>query len=261
MPAYEAIINGQSDDDEGAEEVERCLNGQEWWEEIQRIRGNRGEPSPGDEAEIDMEAVLGSSAWPDASFQQGPRHEKVERFLGLRKLLHKSKRVRKASMSISGMGKLGVQLGMRTQRLPPQLAGLAGGQNDGQASDASSDSDDSPVEDDLESLSAASEADASDYRSDSESDVPLECPKKIVRRRSHGDTLRGPKPSKKATGEREAEITDSRPSSKPTTPARSLKETSEAGSSIKQASMTEHSKESSKESTASSSKQIGRAHV
>ena len=253
LPAYEVIINGGGSEEQG-EEVEECLNGQEWWEEIQRIRGNRGEPTPGDEAEIDMEAVLGSGAWPEASFQQGPRHEKVERFLGLRKLLHKSKRVRKASMSMSGMGKLGVQLGMRTQRLPPQLAGLTGGQNDGQASDASSDSEVVDDHDDLESLSAASEGDASDYKSDSESDVPLEYPKKIARRRSHGDTLRGPKPSKKATGEREAEITESRPSAKPTTPARSLNETSEAGSSLKQPSTAEHSKESTADSTASSSK-------
>lgn len=253
LPAYEVIINGQGDEGE-CEEVEECLNGQEWWEEIQRIRGNRGEPSPGDEAEIDIEGVLTGGQWPESSFQQGPRHEKVERFLGLRKLLHKSKRVRKASMSISGMGKLGVQLGMRAQRLPPQLAGLAGGQNDGQASDASSDSEAVDDQDDLESLSAASEADASDYKSDSESDVPLESPKKITRRRSHGDTLRGPKPSKKATGEREAEITESRPSSRTTTPARSLKEISEAGSSVKQLSTTEHSKEASKDSTAESSK-------
>ena len=114
LSAYEVIVNGHAEDDAAVEEVEECLQGQEWWDEIQRIRGNRGEPSPGDEAaEIDMEAVLGSSAWPDASFQQGPRHEKVERFLGLRKLLHKSKRVRKASLSISGMGKLGLQLGDR----------------------------------------------------------------------------------------------------------------------------------------------------
>ena len=257
LSAYEVIINGGGSEEEG-EEVEECLQSQEWWEEIQRIRGNRGEPSPGEEAQIDMEAVLGNNAWPDASFQQGPRHEKVERFLALRKLLHKSKRVRKASMSISGMGKLGVQLGMRTQRLPPQLAGMRGGQNDGQASDASTDSEVVDDRDDLESLSAASEADASDYKSDGDSDVPLESPKKIVRRRSHGDTLRGPKPSKKATGEREAEITDSRPTSKPTTPARSLIGASEAGSSLKQQSTPDHSKEASKDSTAESSKMHSR---
>lgn len=248
LSAYEVIVNGYAEDDTAVVEVEECLQGQEWWEEIQRIRGNRGEPTPGEE--VDMEAVLGSSAWPDASFQQGPRHEKVERFLGLRKLLRRSRRSRRASLSVGGVGRLGVQLGMRAQRLPPHLTGVMGSQNDGQVSD-SSESEVVDDDDDLESLSAASEGDASDYKSDSEEDIPLESPKKIARRRSHGDTLRGPKPSKKATREKEAEITESKPPTTTTTPARSLRETSEAGSSAKQSG--ESSKEGSKLHTRESS--------
>lgn len=221
LETYEIIVNGKSPSPEAEQEVEECLESQEWWEEIQKIRGNRGEPSPNEEDHVDVESILGSSAWPDASFQQGPRHEKVERFLGLRRLLHKSRRRR----TISEFSKLGVNLGMRAQRLPPQLTKLSGSEHNDSDSDSSSDDSDAVASDDAESLSAASEADAADFESDS--DDPLFIPAKLIRRRSHGDAIRGPPPSKKSTGEREPSITKKKKKtavSNISTPARSFKE-------------------------------------
>jgi potassium/chloride transporter 9 len=201
LSTYEVIVNGSSHNEEAEKEVEECLKGQEWWEEIQKIRGNRG-PSSGTEDLVEIASIFtAGSNWPESSFQQGPRGEKVERFLGLRKLLKRSKR----RHTMSGITKLGVSLGMRTQRLSQDLV------NQHQASASEDSSSDVEVESDTSSTghsdeenggqeSAASEGDLDDFASDSESSRSIA---KIKRRRSHGDSMRGPPPSKKSTGERE----------------------------------------------------------
>ncbi|OBT88360.1 hypothetical protein VE02_02340 [Pseudogymnoascus sp. 03VT05] len=230
LPTYEIIVNGNNPGPEAEAEVDECLKDQEWWEEMQKIRGKRGQPLT-NELGLNVENLLGSSAWPDASFQQGPRHEKVERFLGLRNLLHKSKRRR----TMSGFSKLGVNLGMRAQRLPVQLTHRASSERDYSDSESSSDDSDEDNNDDDQSI--ASEADADDRDLDSDND--LRSPTKLVRRKSHGDAMRGPRSARNLVAPKESTSknkTKSNTASNTTTPARSLKDfdTSSGAPSLKE---------------------------
>jgi potassium/chloride transporter 9 len=202
LKTYEVIINGS---DQNEEEVEKCLQGQEWWDELQKFRGKRGGTTASEDLADIASIFTAGSAWPEASFQQGPRGERVERFLGLRKLLRKSRKKR----TLSGISKLGVSLGMRTQKLSPSIMQQHVTQESAsEASDSDSDSDSEAVSSDYSEgpHSAASEADMSDY--ESESDSP---PRTNIkqRRKSLSDTIRGPPPSKKSTGEREVKVPES----------------------------------------------------
>ncbi|KAG4429197.1 hypothetical protein IFR05_015320 [Cadophora sp. M221] len=207
LPTYEIIVNGASTSGDAEEEVEDCLKGQEWWDELQKIRGKRG-PTSGSEDLSEIASIYtAGSNWPEASFQQGPRGERVERFLGLRRLLKKSKR----KHTMSGLTRLGVSLGMRTHRLSDTVIQAS---NASASEDSGSDTDDSDFDaivdsDDQGPNSAASEADMDDYESDRDSPSPDRS--KIKRRRSHGDTMRGPPPSKKSTGEREVTVPERSP--------------------------------------------------
>ncbi|KAE8452439.1 hypothetical protein EG329_000341 [Mollisiaceae sp. DMI_Dod_QoI] len=212
LPTYEIIINGADLGKEPVEEVEDCLRGQEWWEEIQKIRGNRG-PTSGTEdlSEIANIFTTGTN-WPEASFQQGPRDERVERFLGLRRLLRKSKR----RHTMSGITKLGVSLGMRTHRLSDNIVqqhATTGSASEDSGSESENESDSDVIETGSEdgSQGAASEADMDDFESSSDSLVSPVKQATIRRRRSHGDTMRGPPPSKRSTGEKEVKVPE-RPS-------------------------------------------------
>lgn len=209
LSTYEIIVNGASPGKGAEEEVEGCLKGQEWWDEIQKIRGKRGETSATEDLTDIVSIFTDGTNWPEASFQQGPRGERIERFLGLRRLLRKSKR----KHTMSGISKLGVSLGMRTHRLSDsvvqQHATTASASEDsGSDSDGESDSD--AIDDGSSENasfgreSAASEGDIDDF--ESEDDSPTPSVQKIRRRRSHGDSMRGPPPSKKSTGEKEIKI-------------------------------------------------------
>lgn len=204
LPIYEVIINGTSGL-QAEKEVDECLSNEDWWQEIQKIRGNRD--TTGTEYGLsDMASVYqAGQLWPESSFQQGPRTERVERFLGLRKLLKKSKR----KHTMSGLTKLGVSLGIRTQRLAPDIVqdrAVDSSESDGSESGSAGDSDteDDGAGDSDERESAASEGDLDNFTTDDES--PERAPIKITRRRSHGDSMRGPPPSKKSTGEQEPSI-------------------------------------------------------
>lgn len=207
LPTYEVIVNGQSPGLDAEKEVDDCLRNQDWWEEIQKIRGNRGEATASEDLAEVASVLNTTTTWPEASFQQGPRHERVERFLGLRKLLKRSKR----RHTMSGITRLGVSLGMRTSRLDPQLMkehpSNASASEDSGSSEESSDTDVFETDSDDESQgrkSVASEGDIDEFESDSSSRLPSLA--KITRRRSYGDSMRGPPPPKKSTGEREPKI-------------------------------------------------------
>jgi potassium/chloride transporter 9 len=197
LPTYEIIVNGASPGKEAVEEVRECLKGQEWWEELQKIRGNRGVTSATEDLSEIANIFTDGTNWPDSSFQQGPRGERIERFLGLRRLLKKGKR----KHTMSGITKLGVSLGMRTHRLSDNVMS-----QHATTMSASEDSESDPESDseDASTLSAASEGDIDDFISDDGSSVPSA--QLIRRRRSHGDSMRGPPPSKKSTGEAEIKV-------------------------------------------------------
>lgn len=203
LSSYEVIVNGQSPGVEVEHEVDECLKDQDWWEEIQTIRGKLGDSSPDKETELN--GISNSSiVWPESSYkQQDPPMEVLKRFKGLRKLMKKSKR----KQTMSGVSRLGVSLGMRTQNLHPAITGAHAGHlspSESSSSESSSDSDEAAIgsssEDDANSIvSAVSENDKSDYESASSTEAKSPT-KLIARRRSHGDCVRGPLFSKRATG-------------------------------------------------------------
>ena len=162
LPTYEIIVNGKSHNKSYEDEVEECLKDQEWWDEIQKVRGMRGSTS----ATEDL-ANITPKNWPETSFIHG-RGDRVERFLGLRRLLKKKRRP-----TMSGLTKLGVSLGMRTHRLSPSVVSQHASQwsaseDSGSSSESESDSD--AVQSDSGNQSAASEGDLDDF--ESESDIP-----------------------------------------------------------------------------------------
>ncbi|KAF5871683.1 putative cation chloride protein [Botrytis fragariae] len=197
IPSYEIIINGATPGSNQVDEVEQCLKGQDWWDDIQKLRGNHGATTS---AAVDLAQITNifhaAPTWPDASFQQGARYNNAERFLGLRRLLRKSKK----RQNMSNLKGLGVSMGMRSQRLEPDVMSRHASQ--GSASeDSDSDSELQTEEPESDDESAASEGDLDDFESDS--DTHAGDLKPIARRRSHGDSLRGPPISKRAAGAEE----------------------------------------------------------
>jgi potassium/chloride transporter 9 len=196
LPTYEIIVNGGTPGQKEQDHVDDELKDQEWWDELQKIRGRRdGTPAVEDLSEI-ATIFTSSTLWPESSFQQGPREERVERFLGLRKLLRRSKRKHTASR----LSRLGVSLGMRTQSLSPHIMKQSSSYLSASEDDSSSSSEsDNEANDD----GTLSEADVDEYESEPEQ-KPIKTP--IKRRRSHGDSMRGPPVSKKSTGEKEITV-------------------------------------------------------
>ncbi|KAH6673166.1 amino acid permease-domain-containing protein [Halenospora varia] len=210
LNSYEIIVNGATPGKEQEKAVDDCLKGQEWWDEIQKIRGKRGSTSATEDL-AEIHNVFDGSLWPESSFYQGPR----ERFLGLRRLLKKPKR----RHTMSGISKLGVSLGMRTHRLSPhvvrnhdglQSASEPSGSEFEDESDSEAVDDDDPVAESDSHESAASEGDLDNYVLEPES-PSAEGGARLVRRRSHGDSMGGPPPSKKSTGEREIKVPEPSP--------------------------------------------------
>ncbi|KAM0163387.1 hypothetical protein ACHAPG_001311 [Botrytis cinerea] len=197
IPSYEIIINGATPASDQVDEVEQCLKGQDWWEDIQKLRGNRGTTTSAAADLAQIKNIFNTTpTWPDASFQQGARYRHAERFLGLRRLLRKSRK----RQNVSNLKGLGVSMGMRSQRLEPDVMSRHASQ--GSASeDSDSDSEIQTEEPESDDESAASEGDLDDFESDSDTHAGEIKP--LARRRSHGDSLRGPPISKRAAGAEE----------------------------------------------------------
>ncbi|KAI9845127.1 MAG: hypothetical protein M1838_001855 [Thelocarpon superellum] len=125
LKTYEIIVNGvvPPDSAEAQKDVEEALKEEEWWREIQRIRGKRGESSATEHL-ADVEGLLGSAVWPGGSFQDGPydsrsvRSIRSGRIEGLKRILRQPRR---RASSFGLISRLGVNLGMRTHRLHPDL--------------------------------------------------------------------------------------------------------------------------------------------
>lgn len=79
LKTYEIIINGANPGQEAEEEVEQCLAEQSWWDEIQKLRGKRGAQAASENLSDLASIFTARTTWPESSFQQGPRGERVER--------------------------------------------------------------------------------------------------------------------------------------------------------------------------------------
>ncbi|KZF24739.1 hypothetical protein L228DRAFT_281783 [Xylona heveae TC161] len=202
LPTYEIIVNGNSSGDvsEIVGDVNEVLRQEEWWSEIQRIRG-REEDLTASQQLAEVEGFLqGTTNWPSSTMQHGRREGPVERFEELRALIGRHKRRR----TITGLTNLGLGLGMRTHRLEPDL--FDHNAMYGSASEDSDDSDESDIDvfgahDNASegAVSPASENAMDDYEIAGEEPTPPLSPAKILRRRSHGDSLQGPRHLKRSS--------------------------------------------------------------
>ncbi|CAD6503272.1 BgTH12-02939 [Blumeria graminis f. sp. triticale] len=195
---YEIIVNGASYDPQIEEEVEEYLKGQDWWDEIQRIRGKRGNSSGTENLSEIASLFMTGTNWPESSFQQGPRETKVKRFNGLQRLLKKTKK----KQSMSRFAKLGVSLGMRTHRLTRDILKVHSSQVSA-SEDSSSSHDEGSISDLDSDKGIASEGDVEDFEFGSE---PEALTSKIYRRKSHGDAIRGTPSSKRLNDENQIQL-------------------------------------------------------
>ena len=114
VKSYQVIVNG---DYEAAgtdieEEVDKILQDEDWWEEIQKLRGKRGEPAPSEQLMLLEEDGQDSPA----SFGFRNHSWKVDSFANLRKLVKNLSRRRSTSnMSV------GPRMSMTTQRLDEHI--------------------------------------------------------------------------------------------------------------------------------------------
>ncbi|KAF2111334.1 amino acid permease-domain-containing protein [Lophiotrema nucula] len=151
LKMYEVIVNGSTAEHcaQAARDVDDALEDEEWWQDIQRLR-RPAEMSASQEIVQTAELLEAVTNWPTSSFQHGRRESKPKRFAELKRLLKRTKR----KTSVGDLGGLGLNVGMRTQRLPAELI-------DGNDSSSSEDSNDDAVA--TESEVAASENDIDEY--------------------------------------------------------------------------------------------------
>ncbi|KAI9865906.1 MAG: hypothetical protein M1813_001873 [Trichoglossum hirsutum] len=198
LKTYEVIVNGADPDNysDGEEDINNTLKDEEWWQEIQKLRGNRGPATTAEELATIAGHVDGSLNWHDPSWSKDGRSSTFE---GLKELLRKPKR----RHTMSGLSKLGLSMGMRTHRLHPQLVkahashGSASEESESDSDALTSSNEESNSEDGR--LSAASENDIDDLGFEDEDDyVPEIKPssQQMMRRRSIGSSLGDSKASK-----------------------------------------------------------------
>lgn len=190
LKTYEVIINSntESENSDTVDDVNEALGEEEWWLDIQRLRGRPGSISASQEL-AEVEGLLGAvTSWPTSSFQHGRSESKAKRFEGLKQMLRRSKR----KASVGDLNQLGVSLGMRTHRLPQDLA--RGHGSESERSSSGDESDEEAVDSDSEDI-AASENDLDEYDLDASDDERPIAP--VRRTRSLGASMRIPFLSRK----------------------------------------------------------------
>lgn len=200
LKTYQTIVNGDnSTSNKNAENlVNDVLKDEQWWQDLQKLRGRRGEISASEELAEVQDLFNATPAWPTSSFQEGRRDSPVERFEGLKRVIGKSKRQR----SSSALGGLGVKFGMRTHRLHDDM--LHRHASHASASEES-DSDESDIgslegisSKELGRASPASENDIDDFKEQSANKASRAISTtRIPRRHSHGDSMRGLSPTRR----------------------------------------------------------------
>ncbi|MCJ1395572.1 hypothetical protein MMC18_008458 [Xylographa bjoerkii] len=194
VKTYQIIVNGDTAErrKEVEEEVDEVLKEEEWWQDVQKLRGRRGKLTPTDELN-DVQGLLNvAPRWPSSSFQSGRQDSRLKRFEGLKRYLRKAKR----RASSGDLGSLGVRLGIRSHRLHDDLVhrhasyvSASEGSESDEEDEISVFGDD--VDDDASShgrSSGASVNDINDLKFDDEDTVSrMKRPYNDYRRRSDGD--------------------------------------------------------------------------
>ncbi|KAF2474876.1 solute carrier family 12 protein [Lindgomyces ingoldianus] len=151
---YEVVVNSSTAEHcvQAARDVDEALEDEEWWQDIKRLR-KPGDMSASQELARTESLLDTVTNWPTASFQHGRRESKPKRFAELRKMLQRSKR----KTSMGNLSEMGLNVGMRTQRLPADLLSRSDTE-----SSSSDDSDEEAVATESEDP-VASENDLSEY--------------------------------------------------------------------------------------------------
>lgn len=217
LKTYQTIINGSTSPagDVAEKQVNDVLQDEDWWRNVQELRGKGSRLSAVEELSQVQNLLSGMPSWPNASFQHGRRVSPVRRFEGLKKLIRKSKRNR----STSRLRGLGVKLGMRTHHLQDDVINSHATQTSRSETSSSSDSNsdgESADSDDSTSgrASAASENDMDDFEDLAELPVNLSDPptSRATRRHSDGEAIGGSSRPKdtfsKATSSKLAGVAD-----------------------------------------------------
>ena len=166
---YQVIVNGDISNAglTAEQEVNEVLESEEWWGDVQKLRGRRGEISATEELS-DLDRVLHvaptlASLAPSVHTESESRNNRFGKFADLKRLIQRSKR---RQSSLGTISNLKMRLGMRTHKLHDDL--LHRHASHGSASeDSDSDTDGSSVfmstpEDDASSQDQASVASAND---------------------------------------------------------------------------------------------------
>lgn len=132
LQSYEIIVNGATPGHGDGGKLERLLEEEVWWRELQERRRN---PSKDASPSVEIRGLSNlDTPWPSSSFQQLGRsdvsHSSIKR-LGLHHFKNSAKR-----RSISGLAMLGISatMNMRTQRLQPDAL-HHGSESEGSSSD------------------------------------------------------------------------------------------------------------------------------
>lgn len=109
VKSYQLIVNGEEVDPDVDLQVNKVLEDEDWWRELQQFRGKI---RTGDISAVDVLSMADDVVWPSSSFQS-KREASVVRFEELRKMLQHPRR----RSSFGNISNLGVSLNMRTSRL------------------------------------------------------------------------------------------------------------------------------------------------
>ena len=193
LKTYQVIVNGDVNaaGQDAERTVDETLKNEEWWSDVRKLRGRHGTISASEEL-ADAQGLLDVTLnWPSSSFQQGRGNPATpaKRFEGLRRLIRKSSRRR----SSGDLNALGVRLGMQTSRLHDDVLHRHASHASASEDSASDDTDSEVFESASARASQASENNNDELEEDLDGNATQDhSPLTTVRRRSHGDSLRGP---------------------------------------------------------------------
>jgi potassium/chloride transporter 9 len=181
LASYEIVVNGKRESElaKALHEVNEVLDEEEWWQDVQKLRGRTGKMSATQQL-AEVEGILdAASNWPSSSFQHGRQESNAVKFEGLRKIMRKAKR----RASVSSRGQFSGPMRAQSSALSPSLIEHSRAYDSASESSSSS-SEDNPFDDDSDE-GAASENDVDEYLSDRS--PPAET---LRRSRSMGNSLR-----------------------------------------------------------------------
>ncbi|KAF2842862.1 hypothetical protein M501DRAFT_33172 [Patellaria atrata CBS 101060] len=163
IKTYEVIVNGASGDAFSGtlRKVDSALEEEEWWHDIQTLRGIRG-PITATQQLAEVEGLLESKGRRGSMFRADPLETGRSKFQKIKRMLKRTKK----RASIGNLSQFGaLSLGMTTHRLDPDL--ILGSASESSSSDEEGASESRSSDESQSRTSAVTENDIDDYRSSS----------------------------------------------------------------------------------------------